>query len=57
VKIADLRVPKLKGKKVAAVSPSANENGGVALEPPGGIAAVGWTVGLEETFEWDDTPR
>jgi predicted RNase H-like nuclease len=30
----------------------ANETGVVALEPSGEIAAAGWTVGLEETFEW-----
>jgi predicted RNase H-like nuclease len=30
----------------------ANETGVVALEPSGEIVAAGWTVGLEETFDW-----
>jgi len=30
----------------------ANETGVVALESSGKIVAAGWTVGLEETFEW-----
>jgi len=30
----------------------ANETGVVALEPSGEIVAAGWTVGIEETFEW-----
>ncbi len=30
----------------------ANETGVLALEPSGEIVAAGWTVGLEETFEW-----
>jgi predicted RNase H-like nuclease len=34
---------------------AANETGVVALEPSGEIVAAGWTVGLEETFEWIET--
>ena len=30
----------------------ANETGVVALEPSGEIVAAGWTVGLDQTFEW-----
>jgi len=30
----------------------ANETGVLALEPSGKIVAAGWTVGIEETFEW-----
>ncbi|HWA53792.1 MAG TPA: DUF429 domain-containing protein [Solirubrobacterales bacterium] len=30
----------------------ANETGVVALEPSGEVVAAGWTVGIEETFEW-----
>jgi predicted RNase H-like nuclease len=31
---------------------AANETGVLALEPSGEIVAAGWTIGLEQTFDW-----